>query len=71
MSKNVKSKKVKDVIKALQADGWYIDRTNKHHIMKHPTKHTLSGMPMTVSKHMNEDLDLGTYKSIMKDAGLK
>ena len=65
------SKKVKDVMKALKADGWFIDRTGKHHIMKHPTKKTLSGMPMTVSKHMNEDLPIGTYNNIMKDAGLK
>jgi|GEM_PF-2292686 len=65
------SKKVKDVMKVLKADGWYIDRTKKHHIMKHPTKQTLSGMPMTVSKHGNDDLPDGTYNNILKDAGLK
>lgn len=65
------SKKVKDVLKALLADGWLIDRTNKHNILKHPTKQTLNGMPMTVSKHMNEDLPLGTYNNILKNAGLK
>lgn len=65
------SKKVKDVIKALKAGGWYIDRTNRHHVFKHPDRGTLSGFPLTVSKHGNEDLPIGTYNNILKDAGLK
>jgi predicted RNA binding protein YcfA (HicA-like mRNA interferase family) len=65
------TKKVKDLIKVLKDNGWYIERTNKHHIFEHETKKTLNGRPLTVSKHENEDLSIGTYNNILKNAGLK
>jgi predicted RNA binding protein YcfA (HicA-like mRNA interferase family) len=65
------TKKVKELLKALNKDGWFIERTNKHHILEHPTKKTLNGRPLTVSKHENEDLPIGTYNNILVNAGLK
>lgn len=65
------TKKVRDVLKALKADGWEIDRTKKHRVLEHPTKKTLNGLPMILSKHDNEDLPIGTYNNILKNAGLK
>lgn len=65
------TKKVKELIKALKDNGWYIDRTNKHHIFEHATRKPLNGRPLAVSKHENEELAIGTYNSILKNAGLK
>ena len=65
------ARKVKDLIKALEEAGWHIVRTNKHHIFEHPTARPLNGRPLTVSKHENEELPIGTYNNILKNAGLR
>jgi predicted RNA binding protein YcfA (HicA-like mRNA interferase family) len=60
--------KVRDVIRLLEADGWYLARIRgSHRQYKHPAKRgmvTLAGKP-------GEDLAPGTLNSVMKQAGLK
>lgn len=55
----------KQVIKLLEADGWYLVRVRgSHHQFKHPTKPGL----VTV-KHPDGDIPKGTLHSIRKQAG--
>jgi predicted RNA binding protein YcfA (HicA-like mRNA interferase family) len=56
-----------DVIKALEADGWYeVRQRGSHKQFKHPDKKGLVTVP-----HPQRDLPLGTLRSIQKQAGLK
>ncbi len=60
--------KVKEVLKLLEDDGWYVARTTgSHRQFKHPTK------PGTVTVAGKPSLDVppGTLNSILKQAGLK
>jgi predicted RNA binding protein YcfA (HicA-like mRNA interferase family) len=60
--------KVRDVIKLIEADGWYLVVTKgSHRQYKHPTK---IGR-VTVSGHLSHDLAPGTLNSILKQAQLK
>ena len=60
--------KVRDVLKRLLADGWYIDRTRgSHRQLRHPNK---SGQ-VTVPGHPYDELAPGTLNSILTQAGLK
>lgn len=54
-----------DVIKRLEPEGWYLDRVSgSHHHFKHPTK------PGRVTlKHPDQDIPVGTLRSIEKQAG--
>ena len=55
-----------DLIKMIEADGWYEVRVKgSHHHFKHPTKEGL----VTVS-HPKKDLPIGTVNNILKQAGL-
>ncbi|MDC4272593.1 type II toxin-antitoxin system HicA family toxin [Acinetobacter baumannii] len=55
-----------DLIKMIEADGWYEVRvTGSHHHFKHPNKKGLVTIP-----HPKKDLPNGTVKSILKQAGL-
>ncbi|MFX9550189.1 type II toxin-antitoxin system HicA family toxin [Acinetobacter baumannii] len=55
-----------DLIKMIEADGWYEVRVlGSHHHFKHPTKKGLVTIP-----HPKKDLPNGTVKSILKQAGL-
>jgi predicted RNA binding protein YcfA (HicA-like mRNA interferase family) len=60
--------KVRDALKLLDEDGWYLVATEgSHRQYKHPTKKgrvTVPGKP-------NDDLPPGTLNSILKQAGLK
>jgi predicted RNA binding protein YcfA (HicA-like mRNA interferase family) len=60
--------KVRDVLKLLEDDGWYLIRSKgSHRQYKHPTKAglvTLPGKP-------GDDLAPGTLNSILKQARLK
>jgi predicted RNA binding protein YcfA (HicA-like mRNA interferase family) len=60
--------KVRDVLRLLEDDGWYLVRTRgSHRQYKHSTKPglvTLPGKP-------GDDLAAGTLNSILKQAGLK
>lgn len=56
----------KELIKLIEADGWYHVRTNgSHHHFKHPTKRGLVTIP-----HPKSDLPQGTIKNIKRQAGL-
>jgi predicted RNA binding protein YcfA (HicA-like mRNA interferase family) len=60
--------KVKEVIKLLADDGWYLARTRgSHRQLKHPTKLGT----VTVSGKPSVDVPPGTLNSILKQAGLK
>lgn len=60
--------KVREVIKLLVNDGWFLVATRgSHQQYKHPTK---TGR-VTVAGKMNDDLAPGTLNSILKQAGLK
>ncbi len=60
--------KVRDLIKMIEADGWYlVTIKGSHRQYKHFTK---SGR-VTIAGHSNHDLALGTPNSILKQAKLK
>lgn len=60
--------KVRDVIKLIEADGWYLVVTKgSHRQYKHPTK---PGR-VTIAGHPNDDLAPGTLNSILKQAKLQ
>jgi predicted RNA binding protein YcfA (HicA-like mRNA interferase family) len=60
--------KVKEVIKLLEEDGWYLARTKgSYRQMKHPTKPGT----VTVSGKPSIDVPPGTLNSILKQASLK
>lgn len=60
--------KVRDLLRLLEADGWYLDRTRgSHHQYKHPSKPGV----VTVPGNGGDDLAPGTLNSILKQAGLK
>lgn len=57
----------RDVIKALEADGWTLKRvTGSHHHFTHPTKPGIVTVP-----HPRRDLPLGTLRSIERQSGLR
>lgn len=60
--------KVRDIIKMIEADGWYqIDTRGSHRQYKHPTK---TGR-VTIAGHPGDDLAPGTLNSILKQANLE
>lgn len=65
----MKRLKVRDVIKLLKADGWYMKKRKgtSHRQFVHPFK---TGK-VTINKEDGEDLDQFTLNSIWKQAGWK
>jgi len=60
--------KVRDVVKMLKEDGWYLVSTRgSHEQYKHPTKPGL----VTIAGKPSDDLAPGTLNSVLKQAGLK
>jgi len=60
--------KVREIIKQIEADGWYLARTRgSHRQYKHPTK---SGL-VTVPGKPSDDLAIGTSNNILKQAQLR
>jgi len=60
--------KVREIIKIIENDGWYLKRTKgSHRQFKHPTR---SGK-VTIAGHERDDLHPKTEISILKQAGLK
>jgi len=60
--------KVRDIMKLLERDGWYLRQTRgSHRQYKHPTK---PGR-VTLPGHPNDDLPPGTLNSVLKQARLK
>jgi predicted RNA binding protein YcfA (HicA-like mRNA interferase family) len=68
MSERITAMKIRDIIKLIEADGWYrVDTRGSHRQYKHPIK---SGR-VTIAGHPNDDLAPGTLNSILKQAKLK
>ncbi|MEH1800092.1 MAG: type II toxin-antitoxin system HicA family toxin [Nostoc sp.] len=60
--------KVREVIKRLEADGWYLARTKgSHRQFKHPDKPGT----VTVAGKPNVDVPIGTLKNIWRQAQLE
>ena len=60
--------KIREIIKLIEKDGWYIVATKgSHRQYKHPTK---TGR-VTIAGHPSDDLAQGTLNSILKQAQLK
>ncbi len=60
--------KVKDVIKRLEKEGWYLSRTREsHRQFKHPNKIGT----VTVSGKLSIDVLIGTLKSIWRQAQIE
>jgi predicted RNA binding protein YcfA (HicA-like mRNA interferase family) len=60
--------KVRDVIRLIEDDGWFLVTTKgSHRQYKHPQK---TGR-VTIAGHPNHDLAPGTLNSILKQAQLK
>ena len=59
--------KVRDIVALIEQDGWQLVRVRgSHHHYKHPAKPGI----VTVPGSRNDDLALGTVRSIYKQAGL-
>ncbi len=60
--------KVKEIIKIIEEDGWYLVNTEgSHWRFKHPIK---KGR-VTVAGKLSDEVQKGTLNSILKQAGLK
>jgi predicted RNA binding protein YcfA (HicA-like mRNA interferase family) len=60
--------KVRDLLRLIEGDGWYLVRTRgSHRQYKHPGKPGL----VTVPGHPSDEVAPGTLNSILKQAGLK
>jgi predicted RNA binding protein YcfA (HicA-like mRNA interferase family) len=60
--------KIRDIVKLIEADGWYMVATKgSHRQYKHPAKRGR----VTIAGHLNDDLAPGTLNSIFKQAKLQ
>lgn len=60
--------KVREVIKMLEDDGWYLARTKgSHRQFKHPEK----AGTVTVSGNLGVDMPIGTLKSVLRQSQLQ
>jgi predicted RNA binding protein YcfA (HicA-like mRNA interferase family) len=60
--------KIRDVIKLIEEDGWFLVTTKGSH---RQYKHDKKPGRVTIAGHPNDDLAPGTLNSILKQAGLK
>jgi len=59
--------KVRDIIRLIEKDGWYLARTKGGHKQyKHPFKKGL----VTIAGHFTDNIAKGTLNSILKQADL-
>jgi predicted RNA binding protein YcfA (HicA-like mRNA interferase family) len=62
------SMKVRELIRILEQDGWVeIACKGSHRQFKHPTKPG----KVTVPGNLNDDVRIGTLKSILRQAGIQ
>lgn len=62
------TKKVREIVKLIEADGWKLVRvTGSHRQYHHPSKPGT----VTVAGKPSQDMAPGTYNNILKQAGLK
>jgi predicted RNA binding protein YcfA (HicA-like mRNA interferase family) len=67
-ARNGSRMKVRDVIRLLEEDGWMmVAQKGSHRQFRHPIKPG----KVTVPGQMSQDLPVGTFKSILRQAGLK
>ena len=60
--------KVREVIRLVESDGWFIVRTTgSHRQFHHPTKPGT----VTVAGQLHKTMPTGTLNSVLKQAGLK
>ena len=63
----MKSYSSREIVKIITKDGWYeVNCVGDHHQYKHPTKKGRLTIP-----HPKKDLQIGTVRSIFKQAGIK
>jgi predicted RNA binding protein YcfA (HicA-like mRNA interferase family) len=60
--------KVKDVIKLIEKDGWVLARTRGSHRQFH---HPVKPGTVTIAGRESIDMPVGTFNSVLKEAGLK
>lgn len=60
--------KVRDLIKLIEKDGWFLVRTKGSHRQFH---HTLKKGTVTIAGKQSVDVPIGTLNSVLKQAGLK
>lgn len=60
--------KIRNVIKLIEANGWYLIRTKGSH---RQYKHLTKPGRVTIAGHLSHDLAPGTLSSILKQAKLK
>ena len=60
--------KVRDIIKMIERDGWYLVSTKGSH---RQYKHAEKNGRVTIAGHPNDELAPGTLNSVLKQAGLK
>jgi predicted RNA binding protein YcfA (HicA-like mRNA interferase family) len=60
--------KVKETIKMIEQDGWFMVRMKGSH---RQFKHTNKQGVVTIAGKLNDDLAKGTFQSILIQAGLK
>ena len=60
--------KVRDIIKLIESDGWYLVATKGSH---RQYKHSTKAGRVTIAGHPGDDLAQGTLNSILKQAKLK
>jgi predicted RNA binding protein YcfA (HicA-like mRNA interferase family) len=60
--------KVKEIIKLIEKDGWFLNRTRGSH---RQYKHLLKSGTVTIAGHPNDELHPKTESSILKQAALK
>lgn len=60
--------KIRDVIRTVEQDGWYLVKTTgSHRQYKHPVK---KGR-VTIAGHPSEEIHPKTFNSVLRQAGLK
>lgn len=60
--------KVRDVLLAIEADGWFLVATRGSH---RQYKHRAKAGRVTVAGRLSDDIAAGTLASILKQAGLR
>lgn len=60
--------KVREAIRLIEQDGWRLIRTRGSH---RQYKHSEKVGRVTVPGNVNDDLAVGTWKSILRQAGLR
>ena len=60
--------KVREIIKMIEKDGWFLVVTRGSH---RQFKHLVKKGRVTIAGHLNDDMALGTFNSVLKQAELK